>query len=83
MYMRNEGRPKQVQDALWHADQNALSAMGRKGGRQAAENRALREAERNERVQEIILEKARTETITNDGDVLPPDPNIIADLENN
>ena len=74
-------KQKGVQAAMSYADQNALSRMGRVGARHSAINRALREEERKKRILEATIEKAKTETITPDGDVLPPDPDLIAGLE--
>ncbi|MDP2655441.1 MAG: hypothetical protein Q8P17_02815 [bacterium] len=78
-------RPKQVQDARKHADHDALSRMGRKGSKVAAENRALLKANeeyvRAAMIAEAVMERAKVQTISPEGDVLPPDPNIIADLE--
>ncbi len=75
-------RPKGVQEARYHDDRAALSAMGRKGAEAAARTRALREVKKQDDLAEITREQARLLSLSSEGDVLPPDPNVIASLEN-
>ena len=79
--MSKTERPPEVRDALRHADHDALSNMGRKGAEHAALNRALRKEEDKKRLQEAALEQAKLLSLSPEGDVLPPDPSIIASLE--
>ncbi len=73
--------PKQVANALHYADHDALSRMGKVGAKHAAMNRAFRKEEEEEKLQEAALEQAKLLSLSPDGDVLPPDPNVIASLE--
>lgn len=74
-------KPKRVEDALRHADHDALSAMGRKGAERAAFYRFLREQARNKKALEDALARAQVETLNDTGDVLPPDQETIAAIE--
>lgn len=65
-------KPEEVRRARINGDAEALSAMGKVGAKVAAENRAFREANRNEVLEERIRELAKTEHVDSDGDVLPP-----------
>ncbi len=80
--MKTEGKPKQVQEARYHDDRKALSAMGRKGARIAAENRELQKIRKQKIVEEVAAEQAKFLTLSPEGDVLPPDQNIIEDFKN-
>lgn len=81
--MRLEGKPESIKQAVLQdtrENHRFLSKAGRKGAEHAANNRAIREAMKKERLAELIAEQAKIYRIA-DGDVLPPDPNDIAGLE--
>lgn len=71
-----EGRPKEVRKAMLEDNREMLSAMGKKGAERAADLRNLKK----ESKLKILLEQAEGYTLK-DGDVLPPDPKTIADLQ--
>ena len=77
----NFEKPKEVREAQLKNDLPALRRMGKKGGENAAFNRDLRKAKKQEELKKLALEQARSYTISPEGDVLPPDPNIIEALE--
>jgi hypothetical protein len=79
--MRLEGQPEEVKRSVFKDDRPTLSAMGKKGGKHSALNRALEKTKRKETLEEAALEQARLLSLSSDGDVLPPDPDIIASLE--
>lgn len=71
-------RPPEVKDALYRADHDALSRMGRKGALAAEETKRLKKAEKEARLQEAAAAQAEVLSLSPDGDVLPPDEKIIA-----
>ncbi|MBU6491114.1 hypothetical protein KGQ25_03135 [Patescibacteria group bacterium] len=79
--MKSFEKPREVRKAQLEDNRAALSRMGKKGAENAARNRVLRKEIQKERLREIAIEKAREETISPDGDVLPPDLNFLKDNE--
>ena len=69
-----------VKKARLAGDHEALSRMGKKGGEQAAIKRALRKEALERRLKELALEEAKLYSVSPEGDILPPDPNIIESL---
>jgi len=72
-------KPQQVRDAILRGDGEMLRAMAQAGGveggkksAQRADLRALGEAQRAEE----FAQNERLYHVSEDGDVLPPDPNI-------
>lgn len=65
-------RPQEVRKAMQKGDQEKLSAMGKKGGEKAADNRAIRDALRDAELQELKEEQAKLYSTSPEGDVLPP-----------
>lgn len=74
--MRTEGMPRQVRKARLEGDHDALSAMGKKGGKQAAENRAFEKAERTEELEKLRIAIAKIYSLSPDGEILPPEEDI-------
>ncbi len=72
--MNERPPPKQVQEARYRDDHKALSAMGRKGAKVAAENRELRKILKQEMIDEAAREQAKFLSLSPEGDVLPPEP---------
>jgi hypothetical protein len=80
--MKFEGKPKAVQQARFEDNRAALSAMGKAGAIKAAESKRKKadkeeqEKAALEEVREYHLEKEfgtpKTESLSEDGDVLPP-----------
>ncbi len=62
-------KPAQVLDAILHQDTMALSAMGRKGGRVAAKNRAQKKKSNEE--QERLAQDFKKPAIGNSVDISP------------
>ncbi len=79
--MRLEGRPEGVKKAQFADNRAALSAMGRKGAKEAAVTRAERKEEEERAILEIKLANARLGRETDEGDIQPPDPETIHALE--
>lgn len=71
--------PPQVKKAQLQGDSDALRAMARKGGEHAAITRAFQKERKAENLLEAEIERARLYSLK-DGDVLPPDPDIISKL---
>lgn len=71
--MRLEGIPKEVQKAQIEENHGALSAMGHVGAEHAALNRIIAKVRKAEAIAERIQELAKVETVSPDGEVLPPD----------
>jgi hypothetical protein len=71
-----EHLPKEVREKLEQGDFKALSRMGRKGAEHSAQSRAFQKAARDEELAKLALEQARLYRVTEEGDILPPDPNI-------
>lgn len=67
-----ESKPEQVKKALLEENRRALSNMGRKGAEQANLTRILREAKKATMIEDAV-EQEKQYTISEDGDVLPPD----------
>lgn len=65
-----------VRNARLIGDGEALRRMARKGGQQAARNRAAK----RRRFCLLEIEQAATFSLSVDGDVLPPDPNLLSSL---
>jgi hypothetical protein len=76
-----EGTPDDVKKKILSGDHDTLSAMGKKGARAAADTRAERKILRKTRALEDRLDAARRGSLSNEGDVLPPDDALIASLE--
>ena len=81
-----EGKPKKsvpeiVRQAMLRGDHQALSEMGRTGAEHAAILRQLKKEDGKHRTLEVELEKAQTEEVSPEGDVLPPDRDHIEALE--
>ncbi|MHB8860176.1 MAG: hypothetical protein ACYC48_00365 [Minisyncoccota bacterium] len=66
----------QVREARLTGDTEALRKMAQKGGRQAARNRTLKRA----RLRRLAIEQASIFFLSPDGDVLPPDLNLLPSL---
>lgn len=66
----------QVREARLTGDIDALRKMAQKGGRQAARNRAAR----RRRLCLLEIEQAALFSFSADGDVLPPDLNLLPSL---
>ncbi len=77
----NEKPPKQVQEARYRDDRKALSAMGRKGAKVAAENRELQRILKQEMIDEAARAQAKLLSISPEGDVLPPEPDTTDEKE--
>lgn len=75
----SEKRPRQVKEAIYQANHEALSAMGKVGGKHAALNRDLEKTKQEEEFARRALES--NEQISKEGDVLPLDPNIAESLK--
>ncbi len=73
--MRTERRPKQVEDARRSGNHDALSRMGRKGAIVSAESKRLQKEEEERIERDALLEQSKLYSVSEDGDVLPPDPN--------
>jgi hypothetical protein len=68
-----ERLPESVRRAIRDENAPALSAMGKKGAETAANNRAFKESENDARAKEAALEQAQSYSVSDEGDVLPPD----------
>ena len=75
--MNHRERPTEVTRAIIEGNTATLSALGKKGGTEAAKTnkfkadmRALNEAERKEQVQEHVAQQGYV--VNNEGEVLPP-----------
>lgn len=69
---RREGISREVQKARAEGDSAALSRMGRKGGIEAADRRAVEKAEREEELEKLRIAIAKLYSLK-DGNVMPPD----------
>ena len=65
-------KPEKVRRAQLAGDSEALSRMGRTGGRHADILNKLHKKDRQGIAEEIVREQAKLYTISPDGDVLPP-----------
>lgn len=74
--MRTEGMPRQVRKAQIEGNHEALRAMGKKGGKQAAENRSVENAERAEELEKLRIAIAKIYSLSPDGEILPPEEDI-------
>ncbi len=74
-------RPDFVRKAIIEGDRETLSALGKKGAEVSLSHRQqredLRKALKAEEAVRVARERAELETISPDGDVLPPDPKVI------
>ncbi len=73
--------PRKVREALSNGDRVALSRMGHIGGEHAAALKTLEKEEKKHHVLEAALQQARTGEISPEGDILPPNPELVASLE--
>ncbi len=65
-------KPEKVKRAQLAGDSEALSRMGRTGGRHADILNKLHKKDRKEIADEIVREQAKLYTLSQEGDVLPP-----------
>lgn len=65
-----------MRKAQFEGDHDALSAMGKKGGKQAAENRSVENAERAEELEKLRVAIAKIYSLSPDGEILPPEEDI-------
>lgn len=72
-----EGKPEQVRNAQRKEDSEALRAMGAKGGIHAGIMNADRKARTQEDLDAFMARQEQIFQINDEGDVLPPDPEII------
>ncbi|NNM83976.1 hypothetical protein HKL94_02050 [Candidatus Parcubacteria bacterium] len=70
-----------MKKAQFEDNRAALSAMGRKGAKEAAVTRAQRREEKERTLLEIKLANARLGKETDEGDIQPPDPEVVHALE--
>lgn len=68
----SQERPPEVRQAIFAGDRNTLSAMGKKGGEKAADNRAIKDALRDAELEKLKEEQAKLYSTSPEGDVLPP-----------
>ena len=73
--------PKEVQEARIRGDHQALSQMGRIGGEHAAALKLIEKKKGMQHSVEAALHEATMGEISSEGDVLPPNPEIIESLE--
>ena len=76
-----ERMPREVKDALERGDEKALRNMASKGGKHAAALRALEKGERIKKLNDLAAEQERLYHLSSEGDVLPPDPHVLASLD--
>ncbi len=74
-------KPEKVRRAQLAGDSEALSRMGSKGRKHGAILQKLHKKDREGVVDEIVREQAKLYTVSPEGDVLPPDPEVVASLE--
>ncbi len=71
--MSNFERPPEVRKAQLAGDKEALSAMGKMGGKASAASKA----EKKDRKKEVLREASQLENaVERDGDILPPDAEL-------
>jgi hypothetical protein len=75
--MEKPRKPEQVQDAQISQDREALAAMGRKGGINAAIMNADRKAQKEKDLNTFLENQAKIYRVNEEGDVLPPDPGTL------
>ena len=81
MERRNRPIPNEVKRAILNRQHDVLSAFGKTGNEHRAILRQLKKEDGKHRTLEVELEKAQTEEVSPEGDVLPPDRDHIEALE--
>ena len=73
-------KPEKVVQAIVE-NNPGLRAMARKGGEHAAANQVFRKEEREQDLRETALAQAKLFSLSSEGDVQPPDPAVLAAIE--
>lgn len=55
--------------------------MGKKGAERSADSKAFRKSDEEAKLNEAAIEQAQAYSVNAEGDVLPPDPKTIADIQ--
>lgn len=75
--MKSHEIPEKVRLAKLRGDKEALSAMGKVGGKKGSSHRVqledLRKAEKERRIAEMTKEQQALYSVSEEGDVLPPE----------